>query len=129
LCACSKPGPKFQTLWYILWSFFMFNDLRWVARIKLDRDPVAKDYWNLTWTPVNNYHDKTHFILIESLHAQMHIKSFVYFVKSDHVTQFNCHNKRPTVCVNKFIILAGLSERGGTRYFYPPKMVFGTSWF
>jgi len=24
---------------------------------------------------------------------------------------------------------AGLSIRGGTRYFYPPKMVFGTPWF
>jgi hypothetical protein len=23
----------------------------------------------------------------------------------------------------------GLSIRGGTRYFYPPKMVFGTFWF
>jgi hypothetical protein len=30
---------------------------------------------------------------------------------------------------NEQKIVAGLSIRGGTRYFYPPKMVFGTSWF
>jgi len=24
---------------------------------------------------------------------------------------------------------AGLSIRGGTKYFYPPKMVFGTFWY
>jgi len=26
-------------------------------------------------------------------------------------------------------VSAGLSIRSGTRYFYPPKMVFGISWF
>jgi hypothetical protein len=34
---------------------------------------------------------------------------------------------RLTVVYNTYN--AGLSIKGGTRYFSPPKMVFGTSWF
>jgi ABC-type dipeptide/oligopeptide/nickel transport system permease component len=42
---------------------------------------------------------------------------------------FSIINNIPTFSIINNLMYTGLSIKGGTRYFYLPKMVFGASWF
>ena len=67
------------------------------------------------------------YLLILSNNDDLCKKKFIFF--SDYKIKNNNHITVPAVIVLFFLTLLGLSIRGGTRYFYPPKMIFGTSYF
>ena len=60
-------------------------------------------------------------------HAIHYTGEVVIYIYIYRITSSLCMWYRLTVVYNTYN--AGLSIKGGTRYFSPPKMVFGTSWF